>query len=89
MITGKARYGCKVWASIGGRQIDEIRAGKPITANMDTGDYIRLVSPVAGWTKKSMVDLDPPAPPTTPPSDTPDYIVAFWADGRTQKYVPE
>lgn len=94
---GKAKDGCKLWATIGGGQIDTLRAGTDVRGDAETTDYLRLTSPRAGWTKKAMVDwrevtVTPPPvePPTEPPDvDTPDYIVAHWVDGRSKKYIPE
>ena len=88
MWTGKAKDGCKLWGMIGGEQIATIRAGTDMQGDTDTPDYLRVTSPRAGWTKKSMVALDAAAPPPAE-IDPPDFVVAHWADGREKRYVPE
>jgi GH25 family lysozyme M1 (1,4-beta-N-acetylmuramidase) len=91
MYSGKAKVDAKLWKSVGGAQIDTIKAGASVRGYAPQGDYVQLVSP-AGWTKKIWLDpydseaiIVPPPPP--PPSTR--YIIYHAEDGTEEKFVPE
>lgn len=64
-----------------------------------TNGWVQIVSrlvgdsvlPVSGeWWCSSAYLVEIPAPIVVPPpAGDPDYFIAYWADGRTKKYIPE
>lgn len=94
MYEGKTNQIAKIWNSVGGMQIDQIASGVTVRGYAPVGDYVQLVQPVAGWTKKiwlsNYVEVTSPPPPPPPPSPTPTtlpaYFVAYDSAGNALGY---
>lgn len=73
MYAGKTSTTAKVWNAIGGTQIDELPSNTPVLGYAPVGDYVRLTSPLAGYTKKYWLTgyVEQPAPPPPPPEPEP------------------
>lgn len=78
----------KVWSSIGGAQISEVKVNQSITGDSETivsgTKYIHLTSPINGWSKAqwfnySIVTEPPPPPP--PSTVTLKHTIEVYSDG--------
>jgi GH25 family lysozyme M1 (1,4-beta-N-acetylmuramidase) len=72
MYRGTTSTIAKIWNAIGGQQIGEIRAGETVRGNPPQGDYVFLLEPKVGWTKRIWLRDYAPEPVTPPPPPPPD-----------------
>ncbi len=86
----------KVWSSIGGTQIGNVKDGSSVRGDRRASVagilYLHLTSPIVGWTKKQWFNVvyqtEPVPPPPPPPPPTEEYILHV-KDGVTRKFIPE
>lgn len=89
LLTGKCTTQAKVWKDVGLLQVGTVQAGQQVAGDAEkivSGEkYIRLTSPVFGWSKArwfsySIVTTPPPeeSPPTGP---TRTHTVEVYSDG--------
>jgi GH25 family lysozyme M1 (1,4-beta-N-acetylmuramidase) len=88
MYRGTTATIAKVWNAIGGQQIAEIRAGETVRGNPPQGDYVFLLEPKVGWTKRLWlrdyapeVVVPPPPPPDPEPTVTLKHTIQTYSDG--------
>ena len=100
MYKGIAPNNIDTWSDLDGNKDSMIRSGQEVQGNAPSGDKTYVWGPfrcyvktrdLGSWYKEVTVPPveSPPVEPPPPVEDAPDYIVAYWADGRTRKYVPE
>lgn len=93
--TGKAIQDAKVWATVGGQQVNTIKTGTSIRADQEVivsgVKYLRLTSPYFGWSKAqwflySITTTPPPPPPPPPPEPTVTlkHTIKIYTDGSYQ-----
>lgn len=90
MYQGTTNALAKVWNTIGGQQIDELKAGTAVKGDAPRADgYVLLASPVLGYTKKAWItsyqEFTSPLPEPEPiPTKTVKHVIRVFTDGSIQ-----
>jgi hypothetical protein len=82
----------KLWDKVGGTMIKELKNDLVVKGDPPSGEYIHLVSPYVGWTKKIWVPdyhlITEPVTPLPPPPPVPTkkltYTVRIYNDGSIE-----
>jgi GH25 family lysozyme M1 (1,4-beta-N-acetylmuramidase) len=96
MYAGKTNTIAKLWNNVGGQQIGELRANTNVRGNPPQGEYVFLLEPSVGWTKRiwltsyvsePIVTPPPPPPPDPDPEPEPEptatlkHTIKTYSDG--------